>query len=69
MIAKYKHSRLCLLLWTLLVFFIGHGNAALQSPRVAVIVQTQAAAELDNDAACTSRPLPKQTTQIMNGSM
>lgn len=62
---KYKHSRLALLMWTLLVFFIGYGNSALQRPKVEINVQ-YALPKPDRNAACESDRMQKQTAEQLN---
>lgn len=65
---KYKHSRLALLLWTLLVFWIGYGNAAYQRPKVEVNV-LYALPQPERDAACGAGRLQKQTAEHLNWSV
>jgi hypothetical protein len=60
MLNKYKHSRLALLLWTVLVFCIGYGNAALQRPKVEVHVHMPSPTQ-QNDAG-NAAPMQQQIT-------
>ena len=66
---KYKHSRLALLLWTVLVFCIGYGSASFQKQQKVGINVLYALPVPERDTGCGAGWLQKHTAEQQNWSM